>query len=239
MSHYGFGAFESLWNRNYRQILEEMDASDKIVCLSEKVKVTYSKYISASKLLVSPNGSSFEPVTGRDSLAPLVCVGKVESRKLQFELWKVFQSSERKIIFIGPITDTRVMKALKTNKDNKNFFVGPKSRDYLAQNMHKFSGLILLSLGKEDALVLYEAQLVGLPVFVTKNGLGSQNVNLNWINLIPQNPEPAQIELIPSNLNTSTSEIYKYARQYYSWSVRSQPLLKELLFQAKFFKEKN
>jgi len=239
VSHYGFGAFDTLWNKTFKNILKKMDASDKIICLSEEVKKTFAKHIRESKLLVSPNGSSFNPVLGRDSKAPLVCVGKIETRKHQYELFKAFQSSKRKVVFIGPIVDERVLKRIKIDEEFREFFIGAKNREYLSKNLHKFSGLILPSSGEADALVLYEAQLTGLLFFVTKNGLGSQSIKLDWINVIEQNPKPDQIEAILNCYEISPAVVSSYARDNYSWSVRIKPLLQELLLQAKSNRARN
>ena len=233
ISHYGFGAFEDSWNKDFKNILKNMEVSDKIICLSEEIKQTFANHVDSSKLLVSPNGSSFSPIIGRDPKGPLVCVGKVEKRKFQYELWQIFKNSSRKIEFIGPISDERVFRELKTDNKIKDVFIGVKNKEFLANNLHFYSGLILPSLGEADALVLYEAQLAGLPIFVTKRGLGSQNSDLKWIHIIPQAPEVSLIEK-KLNLNeTSAQDIALYSKKNYSWAIRSSVLIDELLRLAK------
>ena len=229
VSHYGFGAFEEAWNREFKKILTQMDVSDTIVCLSKEVKKTFSKHIVNAKLIVSPNGSSFTPTAGRDPNAPLVCVGTVEKRKYQYELWNALRNTSLRIVFIGPIVDDRITKLTKTNKANKKCFIGAKDREYLSENLQNFSGLILPSLGEADALVLYEAQLAGLPIFVSERGLGSQNRNLDWVEVIPKQLDVRKIENILSKYNIPADTVSAYARYHYSWEVRSKPLLKEML----------
>ena len=232
VSHYGFGAFEEAWNREFKKILTQMDVSDTIVCLSNEVKKTFSKYIVNAKLIVSPNGSSFAPKTGRDPNAPLVCVGKIEKRKYQYELWNSLRNTSLRIVFIGPIVDDRITTLIKKNKASKNYFIGAKDREYLSENLQNFSGLILSSLGEADALVLYEAQLAGLPIFVSEKGLGSQNRNLDWVKVIPKHIDVRKIEKILSKYNIPADTVSAFARYHYSWEVRSKPLLKELLSQV-------
>jgi hypothetical protein len=232
VSHYGFGAFEEAWNREFKKILTQMDVSDTIVCLSNEVKKTFSKHIVNAKLIVSPNGSSFTPKTGRDPNAPLVCVGKIEKRKYQYELWNALRNTSLRIVFIGPIVDDRITTLIKTNKASKNYFIGAKDREYLSENLQNFSGLILSSLGEADALVLYEAQLAGLPIFVSEKGLGSQNRNLDWVKVIPKHIDVRRIEKILSKYNIPADTVSAFARYHYSWEVRSKPLLKELLSQV-------
>jgi Glycosyl transferases group 1 len=232
VSHYGFGAFEEAWNKDFKKILMQMDVSNTIVCLSKEVQKTFSKHLVNAKLIVSPNGSSFTPKVGRDSNAPLVCVGKIEKRKFQYELWSALRNTSLEVVFIGPIVDSRIKKLTKTNKANKKYFIGAKDREYLSENFQNFSGLILPSLGEADALVLYEAQLAGLPIFVSERGLGSQNRNLDWVEVIPQQIDVSKIEKILSKYNIPADTVSAYARYHYSWEVRSKPLLKELLSQV-------
>jgi hypothetical protein len=229
VSHYGFGAFEEAWNKDFKKILTQMDVSNTIVCLSNEVQKTFSKHIVNAKLIVSPNGSSFTPKVGRDANAPLVCVGKIEKRKYQYELWNALRNTSLKVVFIGPIVDNRIKKITKTNKGNKRYFIGAKDREYLSKNLQNFSGLILPSLGEADALVLYEAQLAGLPIFVSERGLGSQNRNLDWVEVIPQQIDASKIEKILSKYNILADTVSAYARYHYSWEIRSKPLLQELL----------
>jgi hypothetical protein len=139
---------------------------------------------------------TFTPNTGRDPNAPLVCVGKIEKRKYQYELWNALRNTSLRIVFIGPIVDDRITTLIKTNKASKNYFIGAKDREYLSDNLQNFSGLILSSLGEADALVLYEAQLAGLPIFVSEKGLGSQNRNLDWVKVIPKHIDVRRIETL-------------------------------------------
>ena len=227
-SHYGYGEFEEMWSRDYHSVIKSMNQSDYVICLNARVRNVYSKYIDVSKLLVCPNGSSFSSLKAKEKQNRFVCIGKVETRKRQYEAWIQSESTEMKIDFIGPIADTRVRKLLAESDDTQSRFIGPKNRQQISEVIEGYTALILPSLGEADALVLYEAQLAGLPVFVTSRGVGAQDLSLAWIKIIPPDFNFDALVLQLASIEATQSEIQNYAKINYSWDVRHQPIL-ELL----------
>lgn len=230
VSHYGLGAYPEKWDKGFQKILTGMKSCDVVVCLSKAVSNTFSKYIPLEKLLISPNGSAFESHCDLPGeINKIICLGKVEKRKKQFELWKSLKNSNLQITFAGPIVDERVAREIEREPKLSNTFIGPISRENLVTELGKYTSLILISDGEADALVLYEAQLAGLPVLVTERSLGSQNPELDWICVISESPTPEEIRSALSKVISSPSNITKYALENYNWAVRNKKLVSLLL----------
>lgn len=225
VSHYGYAAFPEKWNHGYGQILKNLSLHNKVVCLSKAVFKEYSKYISVDKLLLSHNGSEFKPNLNIEKIQTLVCVGKVEERKKQFELYEAFKEQNRLIHFIGHIEDERVKNEIKLNPDARKYFIGPFTRQEIARQLAKYLALILLSDGEGDALVLYEAQLAGLPIIVSESALGAQDPSLDWVKVISKNWSLTEIDSVLESVKSGSVEIANYARENFTWEKRNKPLL--------------
>jgi glycosyltransferase involved in cell wall biosynthesis len=228
VTHYGMLLSPDSWSDSYRQTVRHLQLMDHVCCLNQQIYEVLRNYVDEEKLFISSNGSDFEPQHGRDTNGPLICVGKIESRKKQYELFKKFQYSEINITFVGAVEDERVKNLINTNPENRNFFPGEWSREKLAENLKNFSALLLLSEGEADALVLYEAQLAGLPVFCTQKSLGAQDPNLDWINVIEFNVSPSELKNKLTCITNSPEEIAEFARKNYQWMKRNQALVDKL-----------
>jgi glycosyltransferase involved in cell wall biosynthesis len=228
ISHYGFAAFPSLWNKGYQKILYEMKKCDYIVCLSAQIFEVFKLYFEESKLIVSSNGTSFLPQIKTEPKNRILCLGKVEERKRQFELWKATQNSEIEIIFAGPIVDERVLDEIRKAPALCEIFIGPLLREKLISEFANYDALILPSLGEADALVLYEAQMAGLAILVSSSGIGAQNPNLDWIHVISDNPNPHEISNLINCTFSSPKEIAQYASKNYNWTIRNKEIIKLL-----------
>jgi hypothetical protein len=230
VSHYGLGAYPEKWDKGFEKILIGMKKCDVVICLSKAVAATFSNYIPLEKILISPNGSAFEShCVLPGEINKIICLGKVEKRKKQFELWKSLRTSNLEITFAGPIVDERVTREIERDPTLANAFIGPISRENLITELGKYTALILISDGEADALVLYEAQLAGLPVLVTERSLGSQNPELDWICVISESPTSEEIHSALSGVISSPSNITKYALENYNWAVRNKKLVSLLL----------
>lgn len=230
VSHYGLGAYQEKWDKGFKKILIGMKSCDYVICLSKEVATTFSMHIPVEKILISPNGSAFESNCDQPGeINKIICLGKVETRKKQYELWQSLKSSNTEIIFAGPIVDERVIREIAIDPILINSFIGPINRENLITELGKYSSLILISDGEADALVLYEAQLAGLPVLVTERSLGSQNPELDWICVISEFPTPEEIHSALSAVISSRSYITKYALENYNWGVRNEKLVSLLL----------
>ena len=229
VSHYGYGAFPQLWDKGFAKILADMAACDFIVCLSEEIRSTFSEYLPAQKLIVSSNGTSFQPKISSNLNGPILCLGKIETRKRQYELFEATRGTEIKIVFAGPIVDNRVIQLLKESPEYENQFIGPLSRMNLEEDFQNYSALILVSNGEADALVLYEAQMAGLSILVTSASLGAQDLSLEWIHLITERFNSMEILSALKSNTPSPEEIAEYSRRNYPWEIRNSRLVRLLV----------
>ncbi len=226
VSHYGLAAFPGLWHKSYQKTFRNIMHADVIICLSEEVKKTFSKFLDSSKLVVVPNGSEFRAKVDSPKNGKLVYLGKVEPRKRQLEYSKQAIQQGLGIEFIGPIADSRVVDAISIDELPKQMFPGGKTRHELERLLGSYSALLLLSEGEGDALVLYEAQLAGLPIIVNKNSLGSQDESLPWVYVIDKFDDLSKISREIDGWANNTHTISEYARLNYRWTKRILPLIR-------------
>jgi hypothetical protein len=233
-SHYGYAGFEQRWTRKYRiSIQNYFKLADLVVCLSPTIYNQYSRYLDSNKLLIVPNGISlnfplhdFSIITSSNK--NLICLGKVEPRKKQFELYKILEDTKISVDFVGPIIDNRVLRLLKSEEKLRKVFLGEKSNTYLNKLFSDYRCLIHVSEAEADALVLYEAQLAGLSIIVTENSIGSQNSKLPWIKVIPNNFNLADIEFALSSVVYDKVQVANFARANYGWKKQLKPLIERL-----------
>lgn len=225
VSHYGYAAFPEKWDRRYKEILMNMNCCEFIICLSDSIMKTFEKFVAKEKLIVSPNGTSFESkYLEIDKNDQIIVLGKIEPRKKQYEIWKNSAQSKLSFIFVGPIVDARVKREIQKNREVKKIFPGAKTRLELEKELGSFKALLLLSDGEADALVLYEAQAVGLPIIVSPQAVGSQDLGLDWIKIIDSFENLNEIAKLLSNVKSSSLEISLYAKSHYNWKQRNRAL---------------
>lgn len=225
MSHYGFIGYPEKWHKSFHRVLKGLSLLDSICVMNSQQSEVLKKYLPNIDIFISSNGTNFNPIVGRNTQGPYLCLGKIEPRKSQFELYNKFKNSKHSIVFVGNIVDTRVSNLIREDSSVSKVFIGEKTRVELTKEFHKYKALILLSQGEADALVLYEAQMAGLPVFVTKEGIGAQNLLLPWVNIITNRTTPDDIELAYRKINASPIEISNYAADSYSWKTKNAPLI--------------
>jgi hypothetical protein len=224
ITHYGLAQFREAWHASYTRTVHNFKYLDRLVCLNPKIYEYFSEVLPYERLLLSPNGSSFQPRIGRVDQGKLICVGKVEARKRQFELFTFLRKYDIEIEFIGEIIDERVLHLIQTDSLASESFTGPRDRNWLRHNLANYRALILLSRGEADALVLYEAQLAGLPIIVSEEALGSQDEALPWVRIL----KDANWTLSDFNITTehipSPEDIAEYSKEQYAWKFRNHPL---------------
>jgi glycosyltransferase involved in cell wall biosynthesis len=233
VNHFGFAAFPDQWNESYHRLVRSLDRVDAVCCLAESIRAVMHDVAPEVPTFVSSNGSAFAPEVGRHPDGPYLCIGVVQPRKRQFELFQSFREAGVPIHFAGFISDPRVRQLLDTDPQAREAFLWGLTRTQLAQMLKRYRAVVLPSLGEADALVLYEAQLAGLPVFTTQRGLGAQDSTLPWVKVIDHDATPASIEAACATITHTAGEIAAYAQANYSWSVRNRPLLEVLLEKAR------
>jgi len=231
ISHYGYAAFKNMWHMSYQTTLMGLENFSKICCLAPNIEQTLKQEFPGWQTFISSNGSSFNPEIqshGKPMFDAFACIGKVEERKGQFDLYQRFKKSPLKIHFLGDIKDSRVEELVKSDVFARESFVGPRSREWLRDNLSRYRGLLLLSKGEADALVLYEAQLAGLPIFVTKEALGAQDENLPWVRVVSYDLHPAELVQEAASVVTSKKVIAEFAQKNYRWGIRNKNLTNHL-----------
>jgi glycosyltransferase involved in cell wall biosynthesis len=231
ITHYGYAGFPDKWGQQYRRrVTKTFNLANKIVCLSPRILEEFAKYINPSKLILSPNGTSLNPqIVSHEIQKKFICLGKIEQRKKQYEIYKHLLSLDFEVDFFGKVEDPRVKICMSEETHAARCFKGPISRDELNLILSNYAGLILTSDGEADSLVLYEAQMAGLPLVVSRNSVGSQDLALPWIKTIGNlNDLPKVLkEILASNFNKVS--ISQFAQMNYNWETRMQNLLSYLM----------
>ncbi len=228
-SHYGLLEYPSLWDRGYERLVARVLRADVILALNSRIADLLTERLSsATQVLIVPNGSEFRPKRRASPSRGALVLGKIETRKQQFELYQELKPSGIDVAFVGPIVDERVQHLLIVDPDATRAFLGPWDRAELAERLSAFSLLILNSKGEADALVLYEAQLAGVPVLLTSQGLGAQDVALPWIHLLADGDLAPQVQSAISRSAGMRASIVAFAESNYRWRTRLDPLVEAI-----------
>lgn len=229
-SHYGYLGSPEMWEESFRRQFSRLTrvsrGIDYFVALSPKIASALGECL-ACPVKEVPNGTSFCPSPYASPQASVAVVGKVEPRKRQ---WDVVQLGlEAEIHFYGEICDPRISQQDLDTERGDILFHGAVSRLDLSQRLPRHAVLLHLALSEADALVLYEAQMAGLAIVVSRRSLGSQNATLPWIFVVDDilNREEIAKALKDAReyAKTGRDEISSYAKLNYSWSSRLAPLM--------------
>jgi glycosyltransferase involved in cell wall biosynthesis len=215
VSHFGYAAFPEKYSQGYRKTLKWISRMNVIIALSPAVKLAYENIGIKRKIEVIPNGANVSDFKTNKKVREIICLGKIEPRKLQIELSKAI-SDEILIDFVGPFADERLSEL---SSEQRKRFLGPWSREKVINELSKYKVLVLLSDGEADALVLYEAQAAGCSIVISSNAAGSQNLVLPWVYVVDDWSKLRSTlkEAIEFN-KIFSNQIIEYARKNYSWS---------------------
>ena len=228
ITHYGLAAFPELWSSSYKRAFKNFKYADYIVCLSPAIHETFKHFFPENQLLLSANGTRFENSGQGLHNRGLIYLGKVEPRKKQFELYEYFKEVNVTVTFVGEIQDERVASLVEKDKIAASQFVGAWTRSLVIQNLPHYSGLLLLSAGEADALVLYEAQIAGLPIIVSSSAAGSQDLSLPWVHVHSFDRPASEILNFLGNISVTEQEITSFAQNNYRWEHRIESLVNVL-----------
>lgn len=201
---------------------------DVFVALNPSIADDASARLSV-RVLMLPNGSSFDPRVEAHPSRGLLIVGKVDPRKRQYELSELaLQGID--ITCVGPIADERVDELIAHDPGSARaqVFVGQWTRSMLAAEMSRYRVLLLPSHAEADALVLYEGQLAGLSIVCSRAALGAQDARLPWVYTYETGESVDRIrQLCETALEENATHrpaIVEYARSNFSWSDRVRRL---------------
>jgi glycosyltransferase involved in cell wall biosynthesis len=151
-THYGYIKEKYLWGYGYSHLFKNTLALDGIIALSPEIKTIYEK--NGKKSFVLRNGTDCSRVKRDYPNRSALCLGKITTRKKQYELSKLLG-----IDFVGPIEDSRF---------NSPNYLGTWTRDDVYNNLCNYACLILVSDGEAAPLVVPEALSAGLSLIVSK-----------------------------------------------------------------------
>ena len=226
-THYGYAGFSDKWSKDYKNnVHNRFKFVDYIICISPSIFSTMAKIFDKGMLVLSPNGSNSEyRELNSSNNGKMICLGKVEKRKRQIELFDALVNSSVEVDFFGPVVDKSVLIRKLINREDNLRFKGEIDRKALYSLLPEYKCLIHVSEAEADALVLYEAQLAGLPIIVTENAIGSQDRNLPWICVIPNDFTKSDIINAINSIKTSNLVISEYAKTNYRWENRLKPII--------------
>lgn len=222
LTHYAFAGFPQSWGPGYREIVHQVSRADGFIALSDRIHDVYRGESPDLLITTVPNGASVRTIRFEVQGKGCVFLGKVESRKRQFDLCASL-SPDFDISFIGPIADERVDQL---DRHRRAKFLGPWSRGRIEEELTQFSVLVLSSAAEADALVAYEAQAAGLSVVMSPGAVGAQNVNLPWLYVSPT-PTPSEELLLRAEKENAhlREQIRAHAERHFDVDLRIQSVM--------------
>lgn len=185
-SHYGYAAWPHKWYcgrlgiSGYKKIFSNLLKSPGLIVLSNEIKKTFDIKKYKGFIRVLPNGTEIDKINFINSPSKdIICLGKIESRKKQAELAKIFSNQDEiSIDFVGPIVD----KNFKVN-DKSTHYLGSWDRENVRQKLTEYKALILLSDGEAHALVVGEALAAGLSLIISEEASANLDKSLPFIKI--------------------------------------------------------
>lgn len=173
-SHYGYleqvnkhGGYSGIFNGFCKSI-------SWIFALSEGIKNTYvNNGKNSDDIFVIPNGVRTDLFKfNKECEDKSIYLAKIDYRKRQH----LFHSIPN-LYFAGNIADDRY---------NMNNYLGEWSKEYLYENLTKFSNLVLLSDGEAHPLVCLEALSAGLGLVISEFATANLDLTKPYIDVIPE-----------------------------------------------------
>jgi len=215
-SHYGYSAWPQKWHRSYWIIFFKMLFSPNLIVLSKDIEKVYKKFFYRGNLNVLANGVEIEEIKFIEKGEKgLICLGKIEPRKRQFQLAEEFSTQkEVELDFVGPIADNR----FSTNSENVNF-LGMWSREEVKEKLTDYKALILLSDGEAHALVVGEALSAGLSLIISDKVTANLDLSLPFIHVVKNEKEALKVAKKVCDDNYKyRKQIREYAKENFSYS---------------------
>lgn len=216
VTHYAYAGAPEKWDRYFIGIAKWLLRLNGLVALNDQIEKTFREQGFRGPLLRWRNHIPVERFKVHETRSGLIVLGKVESRKRQYELCRALTPKNlEKVVFVGPIADSRV-GTLPSRIRRK--FLGEWTREETSERLGAFEGLILASDGEADALVLYEAQSAGLQVYLSQEAIGSQDTSLPWVQVFSCIEELDRLLGASDQSSATASEIASWAKKNYALS---------------------
>ena len=214
-SHYGYLEQPRRWDPGYHRIMNFfLNTSVDIFALSPGIASIYERAgFNKDRIHVVHNGVR-DDLFRYDSECELadrsIYLAKVDFRKRQH----LFQNIPN-LFFAGNIADDR----FDTSSPR---YLGEWSKEYLYDNLTRYSNLVLLSDGEAHPLVCMEAMSAGLGLVISESACGNLDLSKPFIDVIPEpmvENIPYVQKIIQYNAEKSSAmrdEIREYSETF-SW----------------------
>lgn len=217
-SHFGYIEQHNK-HPEYNQILNSFIKGDfNIFCLSENIKNTYLNLgIDSKRLYVTPNGARNDLFSYEENINLIkdksIYLAKIDYRKRQHIFQKI-----KNLDFAGNCADSR----FNTNSNN---YLGEWQKDFLYENLTKYSNLILLSDGEADPLVTKEAMIAGLGLVISEFATANLDLSKPFIDVIPES-KINDLDFIQTVIDNNRiksrlhrKDIREYALNNFTWDI--------------------
>jgi glycosyltransferase involved in cell wall biosynthesis len=171
--------------------------------------------VSPQKIKILPNGVSFNSFIFKEKCEYIdksICLGKIDSRKKQ----SFIQSLNCNVDFVGQNT-------IAEFNPLDDCYLGIWNRDDVYNKLTNYCNLILISESELHPLVCLEALAAGLGLVISESASQNLNLELPFINVIPQNLINNQQHVSNCILNNrkicskiNKNDIREYAKTF-SW----------------------
>jgi glycosyltransferase involved in cell wall biosynthesis len=224
-THYGYAAYPDRWEGDYYQgIFNQLKKAPALLLLSGEIEKAFRKLGYKGWIGVLPNGTEVEQIhyKARAGNGRTLCLGKVEPRKRQADLARLFDKHEVKCDFVGPQVDA----AFKTDGKSTRY-LGTWTRAQVHQNLTDYSCLVLASDGEAHPLVVLEALAAGLSIVVTREAAANLDLSKPWVFVEKEIGESLAVAAQKACLENYNyrNDIRSYAEAEFDWGVITKKYL--------------
>lgn len=168
-THFGYIHQDSMWGNYYNHIFEATLKAPAILALSSQIQDLYMKNGCTGTISYLRNGAEVSKFkTSPKGNGKAICVGKIEFRKTQQMLSRMFKDRIH-IDFVGPLGNDKVEESSMVR------YLGEWSKEELYSRLCEYSTLVLISGGEAAPLVVPEGLAAGLSIVV--NDRASANID--------------------------------------------------------------
>ena len=214
-SHYGYSAWPKKWHRSYWPVFFKLLCSPALIVLSPEIRDIFLRFHYRGFIEVLPNGTEVDDILFLENAEKdLICLGKIEPRKKQFELSEVFSKQEKtNLDFVGPLVDKRF-----TVNNASTHYLGTWTREEVRKNLTHYKALILLSDGEAHALVIGEALAAGLSLIISQEAAANLNTSKPFIKIVKDEAEALEATQKMCDENKIyRNQIREYAEKNFDW----------------------
>lgn len=217
-THYGYAAWPQRWDPGFARVFARLCDLPAHFALSPEIAERFRIAGSGAWIGVVPNGTevdeiAFDPTPGNGRA---LCIGKIEPRKRQADLARLFEDKAVPCDFVGPVVDDRFAAGAISSR-----YLGSWRRADVHARMTQYSALVLASWGEAHALVVLEAMAAGLSLVLTPQAAANLEPGHPWVHVVDDvSDEFAERVAIACRENAShRAQIREHARRHWGWDT--------------------